>query len=112
MLVGVEGRNELRRSAPRTPAIRRGFGTTAQLLRRAAHGEARYHRLGAEQLSLRRGDRGQPAEARIRPLLRQELFAVPRLADHPPDDPRRAVAGRRALVRWPRRSSCGATRLL
>src|SRR3546814_15270854 len=37
------------------------------------------------------------AEARIRSLLRQELFALPRSVDPAPDDPGRAVARGRAV---------------
>src|SRR5690606_9570280 len=65
---------------------------------RAPHGEAGHHRLGADQLSLWRVDRGCAAEARIRPLLRQELFALPRPPHPAPDDPRRAVARGRAVM--------------
>src|SRR5690606_1440057 len=51
---------------------------TAALLRRAPHGETGHHRLGADQLSLRRLDRRRASQARIRPLLRQELYAFSR----------------------------------
>src|SRR3546814_10821893 len=71
---------------------------------RAPHGEAGDHRLGADQLSLWRLDRGFAAEARIRPLLRQELFALPRSVDPAPDDPGRAVARGRAVRKLGRAS--------
>ena len=61
----AEGRDELRRPAPRTPAVRRRSRTAAALLCRAPHGEAGHHRLGADQLSLWRLDRGCAPEARI-----------------------------------------------
>src|SRR3546814_13778786 len=73
----AQGRDELRRPAPRTAAVRRGSRNPAAVLCRAPHGEAGDHRLGADQLSLWRLDRGFAAEARIRSLLRQELFALP-----------------------------------
>ena len=69
----------------------------AALLRRAAHGEAGHHRLGADQLSLWRQRRGCAAQARIRSLLRQELHAFPRPADPAPDAARGAVARGRAV---------------
>src|SRR5690606_15038333 len=62
------------------------------------YGEAGDHRLGADQLSLRRLDRGCAAQARIRSLLCEELLALPRSADPAPDPARRALAGGRAMI--------------
>src|SRR5205085_3806234 len=97
-LDGAEGGDEPGRPAPRTAAIRLRPRGAAALLRRAPCREAGDHRLGADKLSLWRLDRGRPAEAGIRPLLRQELHAVPRPLDPPPDDSRRHLAGRGALM--------------
>src|SRR5690606_3904465 len=71
---------------------------SATVLCRAAHGEAGHHRLGADQLSLRRLDRGCPAQAGVRSLLREELHALSRSADPASDPARDPVAGRGAVM--------------
>ena len=59
----AQGRDELRRPASRAAAIRRRPRGAAALLCRAPHGEARHHRLGADQLSLRRRRSTTPARS-------------------------------------------------
>src|SRR6185436_2017652 len=78
--------------------VRRRPRGAAALLCRAARGEAGHHRLGADQLPLRRVRGRRPPEARIRPLLRQELHPLPRPPNPPPDGAGGAVPGGRAMI--------------
>jgi hypothetical protein len=66
------GRDELHRSPPRTPLLRRSAQAADSLLRHASPGSAGDHRLGAGELSLRRVDRGREAQVGLRPLLPEE----------------------------------------
>src|SRR5690606_22841329 len=93
-----ERRDELRRAASRAAAVRRRPGGAPPILCGTPYGEAGDHRLGADQLSLWRVDRGCPEEAGIRSLLRQELHALPRHTDPAPDTAGRALAGGRAMM--------------
>src|SRR5688572_13470574 len=99
----TQGPDELRRPAPGSACLRRRPRGQAALLRRTTHGEARHHRLGTDQLPLRRLDRGCAPQARVRPVLREELHAFSRPADPAADAPRGAVAGGRTLMDaiWP-----------
>ncbi len=69
----VPGRYELRRSASRTAVFRRDPGARHPVLSgTAAHAPGNY-RLGTDQLSVWRFDRGRQSETVLRPLLHQEL---------------------------------------
>ena len=91
-------RDELRRTAPRTPRVRRRSGAADSVLPDQAARAAGPDRLGAGVLSVRRFGPGRAGQARIRPLLHQAPLAFLRRADRVLDRGRGARAERKIVT--------------
>ncbi len=78
-------RDELRRPAAGTAGIRGASDRAGAVLRGASHGEARTHGVGTGTVLLRRERRAVGAQARVRPVLREEPHARAGHHDHARD---------------------------
>jgi len=91
------GRDERGGPTTGTSGIRRHALGASTVLRHPSQRQTGDHRMGAGSLLLRRDDRGQRQEARVRHLLRQESLDASRCA-HPPRNHPGGIAGRRRSI--------------